>query len=131
MNRNFCKEMFGGELDITEESEEEKSQARQHGDWLHETHTRKIGMLQNVQGVLKKTESFYRTKENMLFPIRDGIEEALKEMSRYQLSDVNDLLLHFLNVIEIFSSCIAQVATHHRGRARANVANLSINHRKR
>ena len=50
----FCEEMFGRELDVMEELEEKKSQAKQHRDWLHECHGRKIGMLRNVKGVLKK-----------------------------------------------------------------------------
>ena len=36
----MCEEMFGGELDVTEKMpapfESEKSQVRQHRDWLHQ-----------------------------------------------------------------------------------------------
>ena len=46
--------MFGGELDVTEESEEEKSLAKQHRDWLHERHESEFGMLKNMVEVLKK-----------------------------------------------------------------------------
>ena len=73
LNKSFCEEMFRGELDVTEEPEKEKSQARQHCDWLHERHTRETGILQNVEGVLKKMESFCRTKKSMFISIREKL----------------------------------------------------------
>ena len=62
--------MFGGVFDVMKKPEGEKSQARQHRDWPHERHTREIGMLQNIEAVLK----------NMFFPINNGIEEAFFEL---------------------------------------------------
>ena len=72
--------MFGGELNVTEESEGEKSQARQLRDWLHEVHERDLGTLEKVVEALNKMESFCRTKKNMFIPIRGGIGEALHEL---------------------------------------------------
>ena len=46
LNKSMCAEMFGGELDITEEPEGEKSQVRQHRDWLHELQDRDMDILQ-------------------------------------------------------------------------------------
>ena len=76
--------MFGGERDVTEKTpesfESEKSQARQHRDWLHQLNERDWCSLQKVMDSLKRMENFCRTKENMFLPIRDGITEALREM---------------------------------------------------
>ena len=80
----MCEEMFGGELDVTEKTpepfESEKSQARQHRDWLHQLNERDWCSLQKVVDSLNKMENFYRTKKNMFLSIRDGITEALREM---------------------------------------------------
>ena len=39
-------------------------------------------MLKNVEEVLKKMESFCRTKKNMFLPNREGIEEALQKQGK-------------------------------------------------
>ena len=39
LNKSMYEELFGGKLDVTEEPGKdmpEKSQARQHRDWLHQ-----------------------------------------------------------------------------------------------
>ena len=43
LNKSMCEEMLGGEMDVVEvevpdEFDNEKSQARQHRDWLHDLH---------------------------------------------------------------------------------------------
>ena len=79
----MCEEMFGGELDVTEETpdpfETDKSQIRQNEDWLHERHEKQLDLLQKVESALEKMENFSRTEKNMHLPIRDGIQEAKKE----------------------------------------------------
>ena len=38
LNKSFCEDLFGGELDVVEMPDSidcEKSQARQHRNWLH------------------------------------------------------------------------------------------------
>ena len=47
----MCKEMFRGEMDVVEvpdELDNEKSQARQHRDWLHDLHKRDMEKLRKV-----------------------------------------------------------------------------------
>ena len=44
LNKSLCEEMFGGEMDVVEvpdELENEKSQARQGRYWLHQLNERK------------------------------------------------------------------------------------------
>ena len=39
LSKSMCEELFGGELDVTEDLGEDmpgKPQARQHRDWLHQ-----------------------------------------------------------------------------------------------
>ena len=89
----MCKVMFGGELDLKEKTpepfESEKSQVRQYRDWLHKRNERELEILKKVEVTLEKMDSFCRTKRNMLLPIRDGIQEALKELKalRYDEED--------------------------------------------
>ena len=46
-------------------------------------------MLQKVESALEKMENFSRNKKNMHLPIRDGIQEAKKELGvlRYDIED--------------------------------------------
>ena len=51
LNKGMCKEMFRGEMDVVEvpdELDNEKSQARQHRDWLHDLHKRDMEKLRKV-----------------------------------------------------------------------------------
>ena len=77
LNKTMCEEMFGGELDVTEETpdpfETDKSQVQQYRDWLHERNEKQLEILKKVESALEKMESFSRTKKNMHLPIRDGI----------------------------------------------------------
>ena len=85
--------MFGGELDVTEETvdafETDKSQVRQYRNWLHERDEKQLEIQKKVESALEKMESFSRTKRNMHLPIRDGIQEAKKELGalRYDIED--------------------------------------------
>ena len=85
--------MFGGELDVTEKTpdplESEKSQFRQYRDWLQERNKSELETLKKVETVLEKMESFSRGKKRMHLLIRDGIQEALKELKalRYDMED--------------------------------------------
>ena len=87
----MCEELFGGDLDVTEKTpdpfESDKSQVRQYWDWLHERNARQLEILQKVETALEKMDSFSRTKENMHLPIREGIQEARKELGalRYDI----------------------------------------------
>ena len=77
--------MFGGEMDVAEVSDNvDKFYAWQHRNLLPEMHGTEVGMLQNVEGILKKIESFCSTKKNMFLPIREGIEEALWELAAFR-----------------------------------------------
>ena len=93
LNKTICEELFGGELDVTEETvdafETDKSQVRQYRNWLHERNKNQLEILKKVESALEKMESYSRTKENMHFPIRDGIQEAKKELGalRYDIED--------------------------------------------
>ena len=66
----MCEELFGGELDVTEETvdpfETDKSQVRQYRDWLHERNEKQLEILKKVESALEKMESFSRTKKNVL-----------------------------------------------------------------
>ena len=77
LNETMCEEMFGGELDVTEEtvdaSETDKSQVRQYRDWLHERNDKQLGILRKAESALEKMENFCRTEKNMHLPIRDDI----------------------------------------------------------
>ena len=89
----MCEELFGGELDVTEETpgpiETDKSQVRQYRNWLHERNEKQLEILKKVESALEKMENFSRIKKNMHFPIRDGIQEAKKELGalRYDIED--------------------------------------------
>ena len=93
LNKTMCQELFGGELDVTEETvdafETDKSQVRQCRNWLHERNEKQLEILKKEESALQKIESFSRTKKNMHFPIRDGIQEAKKELGalRYDIED--------------------------------------------
>ena len=50
-----------------EEPEIEKSEHRQHRDWLHSKHGKEMAMLKEVIGVLKKMEVFFMTKKKFAF----------------------------------------------------------------
>ena len=65
---------------MPEPLESEKSQVRKHRDWLHQPNERDWCSLQKVMDSLKMMENFFKTKNNMFLPIRDGITEALREM---------------------------------------------------
>ena len=92
-NKTMCEEIFGGELDVTDKTtdsfESDKSQVRQYRDWLHERNERQLEILQKMESALEKMESFSRSKKNMHPPIRDGIQEAKKELGalRYDMED--------------------------------------------
>ena len=82
LNEIMCEEVFGGELDVTQNPEDiilKKSHARQHREWLHDGH-KELAMLQKMEMAQKTMESSSRTKKNIFLLIRDGIEEALSDM---------------------------------------------------
>ena len=93
LNKSMCEEMFGGELDVTEETldpfETDKSQVRQYQDWHHERIEKQLEIFKKVESALGMVENFSRTKKNMHLPIRDGIQEAKKELGalRYDIED--------------------------------------------
>ena len=78
---------------MTEETpdplETDKSQIRQCRDWLHVRNEKQLEILNKVKSALEKMESFSRTKKNMHLPIRDGIQEAKKDLGalRYDIED--------------------------------------------
>ena len=55
--------------------------SRKHRNLLHEVYGNEVGLLQNVEGISRKMESFCKTKENMFLPIREGIDKALREIA--------------------------------------------------
>ena len=69
--------------------ETDKSQVRQYRNWLHQRNEKQLEILKKVESALEKMESFCRTKKNMHLPIRDGIQEAKKELGalRYDIED--------------------------------------------
>ena len=77
LNKTMYEELFGGELDVTEETvdafEIDKSQVRQYRNWLHERNEKQLEILKKVESALENMENFSRTKKNMHLPIRDGI----------------------------------------------------------
>ena len=76
--------MYGGEIDVTEKVHDmfksEKSEVRQYRDWLHKRIGRELGILEKVEVALENMGSASRTKKNMHIPIRNGIQEVLKEL---------------------------------------------------
>ena len=54
LNKSMCEEMFGGEMDVVEMPDDgKKSYAGQHRNLLYEMHGTEIGMLNNVERILK------------------------------------------------------------------------------
>ena len=53
LNETMCEELFGGDLDVTEETldafEIDKSQVRQYRDWLHERNEKQLEILKKVE----------------------------------------------------------------------------------
>ena len=88
LNKSVCEELFGGELDVTEETpgpfELDKSQVRQYRNWLHQRSEQQLEILSKVESALEKMENFSRSKKNMHLPIRDGIQEMKKGL-RYDI----------------------------------------------
>ena len=86
LNKSVCEELFGGELDVTEETpdpfETDKSQVRQYRNWLHQRNEQQLEILSKVESALEKMENFSRSKKNMHLPIRDGIQEMKKGSGR-------------------------------------------------
>ena len=64
LNKTMCDEMFGGELDVAEETvdpfETDKSQVWQYQDWLHERNKKQLEIPRNVESALEKMENFFR-----------------------------------------------------------------------
>ena len=93
LNKTVCEELFGGDLDVTEKTpdpfESDKSQVQQYRDCLHDKNERQLEILQKVETALENMDSFSRTKKNMHLPIREGIQEARKELGalRYDIED--------------------------------------------
>ena len=93
LNKSVCEELFGGELDVTEETpdpfETDKSQVRQYRNWLHQRNEQQLEILSKVESALEKMENFSRSKKNMHLPIRDGIQEMKKGLGalRYDIDD--------------------------------------------
>ena len=80
-------------MDVTEKKpdsfESDKSQVRQYREWLDERKERQLEIQQKVESALKKIDCFSKSKKNMHLPIRDGIQEAMKELGalRYDMED--------------------------------------------
>ena len=96
----MCEEMFGGEMDMVEVPDgldNEKSQARQHRDWLDDLDNRDMEKLRKVVTTLEKMESFLEKKKNMFLSIRDGIRVALQtlEMLTTSMENRDRCLQHF------------------------------------
>ena len=96
INKTMGEEIFGRELDVTEETsdpfEMDKSQVRQYRDWLHERNEKQLEILKKVESALEKMENFPRTKKNMHLPIRDGIQEAKTELGALRYDRYDRLL---------------------------------------
>ena len=86
LNKNMCEKIFGGEMYFMEMPEGEISSAKKLRDYLHRIHKKDLGVLQKVQGVLRKSLS-----------IRDGIGEAL-----YQLKELRIGMLSWDNFVDHF-----------------------------
>ena len=85
LNKSVCEELFRGELNVVEVPDEidcEKSQARQHRNWLHRLNEADWCNVQKVVRILKEMKNFCRTKKNMFLPIRNRITEGLRELER-------------------------------------------------
>ena len=100
LNKSMCEEMFGGEMDVVEVPDElnnEKSEARQHRDWLHDLHNRDMEKLRKVISTLMKMESFLETKKNMFLSILDGICVSLQtlKMLKTDMENRDGYLEHF------------------------------------
>ena len=58
LNKTMCEEMFGGELDVTEETsdpfETDKSQVRQYRNWLHQRKDQQLEIPTKVESALEK-----------------------------------------------------------------------------
>ena len=80
LNKCMCEELFGGELDVTEEQQGWKFHVRLHRNWLNQHHAEDLNVLQKVLGVLLEMGNFCRTKKNMFLHIRNGIGESLHEL---------------------------------------------------
>ena len=64
LSSSMCEELFGGELDVVEVPDDcNKSQARQHRNWLHQLNERDWCSLQKVMDTLKRMEDFFRNEE--------------------------------------------------------------------
>ena len=80
-NDSMCEELFRGELDVVEVPDDcEKSQARQHRNWLHQLNERDWCSLQKVMDTLKRMEDFCQTKKNMFLFIKKRLTVALRNM---------------------------------------------------
>ena len=53
-------------VEVPDEFDNEKSQARQHRDWLHELHGRDMEQSRKVVSALEKMERFSKTKNSIL-----------------------------------------------------------------
>ena len=90
--------MFEGETDVVEvpdELDNEKSQATQDRDWLHDLHNRDMKKLRKVVTTLKKMENFSETKKNMFFPIRDGVRVTVQTLEMLKTGIENRDGYHF------------------------------------
>ena len=74
--------MFNGELDVTNESELEKSQAKQYRDYLLEIAATEGKMIERMRLIRKGMEVFCHSKKKMFLPTREGITDALEEIRR-------------------------------------------------
>ena len=79
--------MFGGELDVTEYSGVEKSQARQYRDYLCEMPAKVGKMIQRITQIFEGMEDLCRSKKNMFHPICEGITEVKGELCRRSCSN--------------------------------------------
>ena len=109
---------------MTEETldafETDKSQVRQYRDWLHERNEKQLKILRKVESVLEKMESFSRTKKNMHLPIRDGIQEAKKELEALQY-DKEDTVFYLYSFEYLMRGLMVQKMKEVRPRKRKRV----------
>ena len=63
LNKSLYEEIFGGELEVTEEYEVEKSQASQYKDTLWEIAAKEVKMIQRITQILEGMEDFCRSKK--------------------------------------------------------------------
>ena len=101
LNKSLCEKLFGGEQDVTEKApdflQEEISQVRQYRDWLYERNRKDLGSLSKAEEAMKKMDSFSRTKKKMHLPIREGIQQLLKELKAFRdnIEDTDCYLVSF------------------------------------